>query len=208
MITHSYKSRRVAGFYHPVIRRLSTAFFITVQPPGSLEVWGAPHSPTPHSKRRCLYVLVPTPAHEEPSNFWLTGILSFVYRILKLLERDQANLSNPRRFWKNWIWFLPGIVNVDCKLSTITRFHKIVDIKSLISQTQLVLRYPAFKKRRIPGYALREILLYGLKSISTILEIRISSIVRFYAYVWFFRNPSNKRLIRKLWIVQDFSQKR
>ena len=58
-----------------------------------------------------------------------------------------------------------------------------MDIKDLISQIQLALRYPAFKNRRILGYALREILLYGLKSISTIEEIRISSIVRFYAYV-------------------------
>lgn len=60
---------------------------------------------------------------------------------------------------------------------------KKVDIEGLIFQTQLALRYPAFKKRRIPGYALRELLLYSPKSISTILEIRISSIVRFYAYV-------------------------
>ena len=60
---------------------------------------------------------------------------------------------------------------------------KIVDIKGLISQTQLALRYPAFKKRMNLGYTLREILLYGPKSISTILEIRIFSIARFYAYV-------------------------
>ena len=45
---------------------------------------------------------------------------------------------------------------------------KKVDIEGLISQTQLALGYPALKKRWIPGYALREILLYGLKSISTI----------------------------------------
>ena len=60
---------------------------------------------------------------------------------------------------------------------------KIVDSEVLISQTQLALIYPAFKKRWVLGYTLREILLYSPKSISTILEIRISSIVRFYAYV-------------------------
>ena len=60
---------------------------------------------------------------------------------------------------------------------------KIVDIEGLIYETQLTLIYPAFKKRWIPGYTLREILLCGPKSISTILEIRISSIARFYAYV-------------------------
>ena len=60
---------------------------------------------------------------------------------------------------------------------------KIVDMDGLFSQAHLTLSYPAFKIRRIPGYALREILLYGPKSVSTILEIRISLIVRFYAYV-------------------------
>ena len=60
---------------------------------------------------------------------------------------------------------------------------KIVDIKDLIYQIQLALRYPAFKNRRIPGYTFREILLYSPKFISTILEIRISSMVRFYVYV-------------------------
>ena len=60
---------------------------------------------------------------------------------------------------------------------------KIVDMEGIISQTQLALRYPALRKRRIPGYALREILLYGSKSISIIIEIRLYSIVRFYAYV-------------------------
>ena len=99
--------------------------------------------------------------------------------------------------------------NSRCRLQTIHYYviSKIVDITGLISKTQLALRYPAFKKRRIPGYSLREILLYGPKSISTILEIRIFSIVRFYAYVWFSRKPSNKRLIRKLWIVQRFLAK-
>ena len=37
---------------------------------------------------------------------------------------NQMNLSDPGRFLKNWICFLPGIVNADCKLSTITRFQK------------------------------------------------------------------------------------
>lgn len=75
--------------------------------------------------------------------------------------------------------------NSRCRLQTIHYYviSKIVDITGLISKTQLALRYPAFKKRKIPGYSLIEILLYGPKSISTILEIRIFSIVRFYAYV-------------------------
>lgn len=75
--------------------------------------------------------------------------------------------------------------NCQRRLQTIYYYviSKIVDIKSLISETQLALRYPAFTKSRIPGYTLIEILLYGPKSISTILEIRISSIARFYAYV-------------------------
>ncbi len=75
--------------------------------------------------------------------------------------------------------------NRQCCLQTIHYYviSKIVDSEGLISKTQLALRYPAFTKRRILGYTLREILLYSLKSISTIFEIRIASIVRFYAYV-------------------------
>lgn len=66
--------------------------------------------------------------------------------------------------------------NRQLRLQTIHYYtiSKIVDIEDLISQTQFALGYPAFKKRRILGYMLREILRYGLKSISTILEIRIS----------------------------------
>ena len=90
--------------------------------------------------------------------------------------------------------------NRQCCLQTIHYYviSKIVDSESLISKTQLALRYPAFTKRRILGYTLREILLYSLKSISTIFEIRIASIVRFYAYVWFSRKPSNKRAYSKI----------
>ena len=71
--------------------------------------------------------------------------------------------------------------NCQRRLQTIYYYviSKIVDIEGLISHTQLALRYPAFTKSRIPGYTLREILLYGSKSISTILKIRISSIARF-----------------------------
>ena len=46
----------------------------------------------------------------------------------------QTDLSNPGRFWKYWIWFLPGIVNADCKLSTIARFQKKWILKALFSR--------------------------------------------------------------------------
>ena len=47
------------------------------------------------------------------------------------VSTNQTNLSNPGRFLKNWICFLPGIVNAGWKLSTITRFQKKWILKAL-----------------------------------------------------------------------------